>query len=136
MGAISTTSLQLSNSRKQVTAMQTALSRSSGDITQLSKDIYTAKMALNELDLALNGNQAKGEIGARSPATIQSRMFVGFRGLRSTYGPTPTHKESIKIAKAELQTLQGKLNTIVNTTLPTLTKSLQAVGAPLIEGQK
>jgi len=136
MGDISATSLQLSKGMNQVKAMETALTRSSGDITQLSKDIYAAKMALNALDLELNGNQAKGEIGARSPATIQSRMFVGFRGLRTTYGPTPTHKESVKIAKAELQALQGKLNTIVNNTLPTLTKGLQAVGAPLIEGQK
>ena len=135
MTDISMTSLELSTSKNKVNAMQTALSRSSGGITKLSKDIYDAKMALNELDLALNGNSAKGEIGARAPATIQSRMFVGFRGLRTTYGPTAMHKESIQIAKSELQTLQSKLSTIVKTTLPALEKGLQAVGAPMIEGQ-
>ena len=129
------TSLELSNSLNKVKAMQTALSRSSGDITKLSKDIYAAKTALNELDLALNGNSVKGEIGARAPATIQSRMFVGFRGLRTTYGPTAMHKESINIAKTELQALKGELSTIVKTILPALEKSLQAVGAPMIEGQ-
>ncbi len=135
MTDVSATSLQLTNSRNKVKAMQTALSRSNGDISQLSKDIYAAKMALNELDIALNGNSAKGEIGARAPATIQSRMFVGFRGLRTTYGPTPMHKESVKIARTELQSLQGKLATIVDTTIPNLMKGLQAVGAPMIEGQ-
>ncbi len=135
MGDISMTSLELSNSMNKIKAMQTALSRSSGDISKLSKDIYDAKTALNELDLALNGNSVKGEIGARAPATIQSRMFVGFRGLRTTYGPTTMHKESINVAKSELQALQGKLSTIVKTTLPALEKGLQAVGAPMIEGQ-
>ncbi len=135
MTDVSATSLQLTNSRNKVKAMQTALTRSNGDITKLSKDIYAAKVALNELDIALNGNSAKGEIGARAPATIQSRMFVGFRGLRTSYGPTPMHKESVKIARTELQALQGKLATIVDTTLPNLMKGLQAVGAPMIEGQ-
>ena len=135
MSDISATSLTLSKGMDKVKAMQTALARSSGDITQLSKEIYDAKMALNALDLALNGNQAKGEIGARSAATIRSRMFVGWRGLSTTYGPTAMHKESVNIAKSELQVLKGKLSAIVDTTLPALAKGLQAVGAPMIEGQ-
>ncbi|MFK7981014.1 MAG: hypothetical protein AB8G86_13595, partial [Saprospiraceae bacterium] len=63
-----------------------------------------------------------------------------FKGLKlRNVGPAFTsgrimHKESISIAKSELQTLKGKLSSIVKTTLPALEKGLQAVGAPMIEG--
>ena len=135
MGDISATFLQLSTSMDKVKAMETALSRSSGDITQLSADLFAAKSDLNKLDLMLNGNKAKGEIGARTPPTVQGRMFVGFRGLRTTYGPTVTHKKSVADAKTELKGIKSELLNIVNSVLPKLESSLKTVGAPMIEGQ-
>ncbi len=135
MGDISATSLQLSTSMDKVKAMETALSRSTGDITQLSADLFEAKTALNKLDLMLNGNKAKGEIGARTPPTVQGRMFIGFRGLRTTYGPTATHKKSVANAKTALTGIQTELTNIVDKVMPKLESSLKTVGAPLIEGQ-
>ena len=119
----------------KVKAMETALSRSTGDITQLSADLFEAKTALNKLDLMLNGNKAKGEIGARTPPTVQGRMFIGFRGLRTTYGPTATHKKSVADAKTALTGIQSELTNIVDKVMPKLESSLKTVGAPLIEGQ-
>lgn len=135
MGEISATSLSLSNSIDKIKAMETALSRSSGDITQLSADVFAAKKDLNKLDLMLNGNSAKGEIGARTPPTVQGRMFIGYRGLMTTYGPTLTHKKSVADAKTELKSIQSALKDIVSSVLPKLESSLKSVGAPMIEGQ-
>ena len=133
---ITATSLQLEKGINTVNAMETALTRSNGDITQLSAAVHQAKMALNDLDFQLNGNKAKDEIGARNAPTIRSRMFIGYRGLSTSYGPTPTHRQSIDIAKKQLISLKAKLGDIVKNTIPNLEKDLQNAGAPLIEGQE
>ncbi len=135
MSEISATSLALSNSIDKVNAMEKSLYSASGDVSKLSGDIHAAIMALNKLDLAMNGNKAKGEVGERGAPTIRSRMFVGFRGLRTSYGPTPTHRASIKTARAELEDLKMNLFEIMDKTMPKLEQDLRAVGAPMLEGQ-
>ena len=131
---VSTSAYQLDQAMKKVDAMETALARSSADMT-LYKDIYRAKMDLNALDLQLNGNKAKAEIGERDAPTIRNRMFIGYRGLSTNYGPTPNHRQSIEIAKQELADMNTKLMKLVETELPRIEKALQKAGAPLIEGQ-
>ena len=107
----------------------------SNAIAGFSTAVFSAKKDLNKLDLMLNGNSAKGEIGARTPPTVRGRMFIGYRGLMTTYGPTPTHKKSVADAKTELKTIQSALSDIVDSVLPKLESSLKSVGAPMIEGQ-
>jgi photosystem II stability/assembly factor-like uncharacterized protein len=135
MTNISATSYLLNNSMDRVKAMQTALSRSDADASNLSNQLYETQKELNELDFILNGNKAKNEIGARNNPTVRSRMFVGYRGLMTTYGPTAMHKESVEIAKSELTSIQDRVEKISKDQLPSLEKALQAAGAPLIEGQ-
>ncbi|MEM6321070.1 MAG: glycosyl hydrolase [Bacteroidota bacterium] len=132
---ISATSATLAKSMDKVKAMEKAIYSASGDVAQLSKDIYDTKMALNELDLAMNGNKAKQEIGERDVPTIRNRMFVGYRGLMTSYGPTPTHRATIKTAKEELETLKVELLDIVDNKIPQLESALSNVGAPMLEGQ-
>jgi len=135
MSEITATSQALSNSMDKINAMEKSLYSASGDVSKLSGDIHNTKMALDKLDLAMNGNKAKGEVGERGAPTIRSRMFVGFRGLRTSYGPTPTHRESIKIARAELEDLKLNLFEIMDKTFPKLEQGLRVVGAPMLEGQ-
>ena len=48
----------------------------------------------------MNGNKSKDEIGEKSNPTILYRLFVAIECLdMSTYGPTPTHRKSLEIAK-------------------------------------
>lgn len=135
MSNLSATSLLLENSQKKVKAMQTALSKSSSEDKTLYTSLYTLQQQLDELDLKMNGNKAKQEIGANDVPTIRSRMFAGFRGLRTSYGPTPNHKKSVAIAKEQLSQLTTVLQKIENDDIPALEKALQKIGAPLIEGQ-
>ncbi|MEM1119086.1 MAG: glycosyl hydrolase [Bacteroidota bacterium] len=135
MTEISATASALKKSMDKVKAMEKAIYSANGDVAQLSKDIYDTKMALNKLDLAMNGNKAKQEIGERDAPTIRGRMFVGYRGLRTSYGPTPTHRESIKIARAELEDLKLELFEIMDKKMPQLEAALLNVGAPMLEDQ-
>ncbi len=132
---LSATSYLLNKSKNKVKAMQTALSRTNIDGGALYTDLYNLKQELYELDEAVNGNQSKGEIGERSAPTVWSRMFIGFRALNTTYGPTAMHKKSLEIAQAELATIQEQLEKISEEKIPQLEKVLAAAGAPWIEGQ-
>ena len=133
--AVFATSYLLDESKKKVNAMQTALSRTNIDGGSLYTELYNLKRELYELDEAMNGNASKSEIGERSAPTVQSRMFLGYRALNTTYGPTAMHKKTVEIAKTELATIQEKLKTISKEKIPQLEKALAAAGAPWIEGQ-
>ena len=83
----------------------------------------------------MNGNSTKDEIGERYAPTVRSRMFVGFRGMSTTYGPTETHKMSVKIAMKELKGINTALERISEVDIPALEEKLAKLGAPWIEGQ-
>jgi len=97
--------------------------------------IYQAKQQLLDLDMKVNGDPAKIEIGERTNPTPRNRMFVGFRALNTTYGPTAMHRESIEIGKKQLSNIKSELKQIVDTIIPGIEKELKALGAPWIEGQ-
>ena len=132
---ISATSTTLENKLKLVNAMQTALSRASKDSEDLVTRIYNAKQQLLDLDIKVNGNDTKDEVGERSNPTPRNRMSVGFRALRTTYGPTAMHKESMEIGKKQLSEIKSELKQITDTVLPGIESDLKALGAPWIEGQ-
>jgi hypothetical protein len=72
--------------------------------------IAALQQGLDALDTQLNGNPAKNEIGEKGKPTIGNRLFALNRGIStSTYGPTPTHLETVRIITAEQQAINDKL---------------------------
>ena len=134
-GGIFAASLVLDKSVDRINAIQTALSRSNIEPGQLDARVHDLKRKLMDLEEKMNGNQSKEEIGERNPPTLRSRFFVAYRGLSTTYGPTPLHRQSLAIAKKEFEGLNDQLNQLSNEEIPDLEKSLMGAGAPWIEGQ-
>ena len=60
---------------------------------------------------------------------------MGYRGLSTTYGPTPMHRESLAIAIKEMKEMKTKVEKMSEEEIPRLEKALQSAGAPWIEGQ-
>ena len=120
---------------EKVDAMMVALERANTEPGALNKELYDLKQQLYNLEEKLNGNQTKNEIGERNAPTIGSRLRIGRRGLSTTYGPTPLHRESLAIAKKELGTIADAVEEISTTTIPALERNLQKAGAPYIHGQ-
>ncbi|MEO0337777.1 MAG: glycosyl hydrolase, partial [Bacteroidota bacterium] len=130
----SAVNVMMDQSMDKVKAMQTALSRSDVDNPGLNEQLYTIMQDLHNINEEMNGNRSKSTIGERNKPTIGSRMSVAFRGMNTTYGPTKTHRASLKIAQDELASMQGKVEA-VNSQIEELEAPLQAAGAPWIEGQ-
>jgi hypothetical protein len=132
VGATTTT---LNNSMDRIGAMQRALMRAETSDADLIKQLHATRQKLIDLNQEVNGNPAKGEIGERNPPSVQSRMFVGIRGLRTTYGPTAMHQQSVEIAEKQIAGIITKLQAINSTEIPALESALITAGAPWIEGQ-
>ncbi|MEM7372615.1 MAG: glycosyl hydrolase [Bacteroidota bacterium] len=134
-GAVFAASMVLDKSKNRINAIQTALGRSSVEPGQLDNQLHQLKQKLLDLDEKMNGNPSKEEIGERNPPTVRSRMFIAFRGMSTTYGPTPLHKRSMEIAKKEFTSLNAELEEISKNEIPALEKAVSGAGAPWIEGQ-
>jgi photosystem II stability/assembly factor-like uncharacterized protein len=132
---LSATSNTLQKQLDTIHAMQTALARAEKEAPDLVRQLHETRMRLLELDEAMNGSGAKDEIGERGPPTPRSRLFVGYRALRTTYGPTSMHRETVAVGQRELSALKADLEEIVDTVLPDLERALEAAGAPPIEGR-
>ena len=121
--------------RSKVQAMQTALERTSIEPGKLDAQLYQLKQKLLNLQEKMEGDPAKEEIGESNPPTIQSRLSVAGRGMRSTYGLTPTHVKSMEIARKQLKEIKSELEMIHTQEIPKMESALKAAGAPWIEGQ-
>lgn len=133
--SVSMTSILLREGTERVRAMRTALSRSDVDSPELAAQLYSLNNALMDLDIRMNGDKAKAEIGELQKPTINSRMGVARRGLSTTYGPTQMHAESLEIARAEYLEVESLVNTLTTIEIPKLERALQEAGAPWIVGQ-
>jgi hypothetical protein len=127
-------SMALNNSLKKIDNLQTALSRAPAAPGNLDKQLHDLRHTLLKLDGQLNGNRSKQQVGELNKPTIDYRLGVAMSGTRlSTYGPTPTHKRSLEIAKTQFSEFKIALEDILNVQLPKLEKALQDAGAPWIK---
>lgn len=132
--AVTTTSNTLEAQLDKVHALQTALARADQDAPDLVSRLYEARAQLLELQEEMEGSEAKNEIGERNPPSPTSRLYVGYRALNTTYGPTEMHRETVQAGRQELNDLQGRLNELAETVIPELEREVQATGAPPVEG--
>jgi len=101
-GQMASFSNQMEKLMDKVEAMETALARADRPSNDLVTRLHEARQTLQALDRAVRGYRSKSEVGERNPPSPQSRLFVGFRGLNTTYGPTEMHKATVAIGKAEM----------------------------------
>ena len=124
----------ITNTFERIAHLETALELTMTD-GALDSELHGLKTELYDIESALNGNQAKAEVGEVGPHTIRNRLMVaGFGSAFSTYGPTPTHRRSFEIAQEEFANVRTRLNSLTSTSLPAFERKLQAAGAPWTPG--
>lgn len=135
VGSASTLGLSIRNTLSKIDAMSKALSRSTLAPGTLDKELHDLRAKAIALDMAYSGNKSKQQMGEKVKPTIGERLFAVYRGIsRSTYGPTEMHKNSLKIANAELQKYRTTLEEI-NTNITRISGTLIEGGAPWVESE-
>jgi hypothetical protein len=67
---------------------------------------------------------------------VSARLSFAASGTRdSTYGPTPAHKKSMKLAEQGFRDVRRRLNRLLMEQLPAFEKRLRDAGAPWSTGQ-
>ena len=133
---VSATSALLSETADRLDAIHAALLRASVPAGDLDLRTQQLERRVEELRQRLSDNPRRARLNERGPIPIQRRVSVVSSGISlSTYGPTPTHRQSYEIARAELDGLTAELTTIVDTELPALESDLEAAGVPWTPGR-
>jgi photosystem II stability/assembly factor-like uncharacterized protein len=120
---------------QKVEAMQVALSRAENPDPGLASRLYETRLELLELREALEGSEAKDEIGERDPPTPDDRLDVGEDGLDTTYGPTELHRRTVEAGRNELAAIRRQIDRLVGEVVPELERALEGTGAPPVEGR-
>lgn len=114
--------------------MLAAYARAARTDTTLLADLLEAREALQALDIAVNGERARGEVGEkRATPVLDDRINnAGEGGGSISYGPTATHRESLAQAEELLSGLESRLRVIADRTASFEERS-KAIGAPALE---
>lgn len=128
--------VELEEGTNIVNAMQRALQQAKKPSANLYAEIYSAREAFLDLNALMNGNSAKNQIGEDNPPSPGNAVTVGGRALGNTYGPTSNHIKALDRAEKQLAGVKDRLETLMQTTLPTLRSALKEAGAPRIAGQQ
>ncbi|MCX8212637.1 MAG: glycosyl hydrolase [Lewinella sp.] len=123
----------LGDLEKQVKSMETALERSAIAPGKLNEEVYALQDEVRKLTRIMEGSPAREEVGENGPPTVSSHFFAGYRGLSTTYGPTPNMERSLGIAKDMMKAVMPKIAALA-AKLPTLREQLQTAGAPYMIG--
>ncbi len=134
---LSATSMALREASQKLKRMEIALGRSQSVPGTLDKQIHDLSAQLYRMEKQLSGDPLRREVGEKSQPTIGNRINVATTGTRSsTYGPTPTHQQNLKMAKQQLDALSAELQQILDTEMPALEKALKEVKAPAVKGMR
>ena len=113
--------------------METALNRAAIAPGKLNQEVYALQDEVRTLSRVMEGSPARAEVGEKAPPTVSDYFFAGFRGLSTTYGPTPNMERSLGIAKDMVMEVMPKIKALA-AKLPELRKQLKAAGAPYMIG--
>jgi len=97
--------------------------------------IYATRQEIMDIEKKMNGDPVKDQVGELYETSPRSMMYLGYRALRTTYGPTEMHKNGLQVGIKKLAAIKSDLSKINSGKIKDLEKRLKDAGAPWIEGQ-
>ena len=122
----------LKQSLNKISDFKKALSRIKINPGELNSNIFKLENTLREMNLEINGSDAKKQIGEKRTPTIQNRLSVAQRGLSTTYGPTMLHKKSMNLASKGVKLIKPKVEKIYDEDIPKIKNALIKAGSPYL----
>ncbi len=133
----SATHYALDEAQNKVKMLALALQRSKASPGNLDQQLHGIRSELLDISHQLNGDASKFEVYLNNVKTVSNLIGVAELGTSfSTYGPTPTHRQSLKLALKKLDLEKVKLKAIIELKIPALEKQLRENGAPWVKQQR
>ncbi|MGB5890873.1 MAG: glycosyl hydrolase, partial [Thermoanaerobaculia bacterium] len=126
----------LDQTAERLQLIKHALMKSTVNDALLDDEARALEQKVFELRGALRGNKRQEDIGEPMPHTIGRRLSAASIGtMLSTYGPTPTHRQTLAIAQEELEEVKQGLKQLLQVDLPAFEDQLEAAGVPWTPGR-
>jgi hypothetical protein len=108
----------------------------SGAPAALRDKARSIELELLGLQQIINGDPSRALYGDEGPVSVNARVNAAMMGVfRSTYGPTPTHREALEIAERKFGVAETALREIVEQRMPELRLELDRSGVPWTPGR-
>ncbi|MGB5434538.1 MAG: glycosyl hydrolase [Maribacter sp.] len=126
----------IKESKNKLKYIKAAIKRSEQPYGTLAKSVLDIENKFKEVDVALYGDPVKYELDISQPQTASTRIgIMGYEQKYSTSAPTKTHKDNYAIARAEIDVLKKKVETLFNSDIKQLEEQLIKSGAPYTPGR-
>ncbi len=135
-GQISAARYALEDAVEDVETMQSMLAVTASAPGALDAKVHDLRQQLYDLDKALTGDKSRGAVGDYDVHNVTSWLSHAYNGVdNSSYGPTPSHRQSLEYATQEFAPIRAGLQKLIEEDIPALRKALLDAGAPWGRGQ-
>jgi photosystem II stability/assembly factor-like uncharacterized protein len=119
----------------QLVEIKQALKQSDKGNTQLFEEAREIELKLKDIRELLAGNTTKSRYNESDRISVMSRVNSAMNAMRTTYGPTLTHRQDFDIAKKEFEVLIGQIKELIEIDFINLQKKLEVAGLPWTSGR-
>ncbi len=119
----------------QLTEIKEALKRSpkgGGELIEMAREL---ELGLKDVRELLAGGTVKSGFNEPDRISIRRRVGSANNAIKSTYGPTKTHRQDYAIAREEFEAVLGRVKKLIETDFVNLQKKLEAAGVPWTPGR-
>lgn len=127
--------LALPTLQQRVQHLAQALERTRSAPAELDRELDTLRRQVYALNRAVNGIPQAEAVGHQRAPGLGERLFVAQIGTQlSTYGPTPTHEQSLSLAEQAYSQIRADWVELTERRLPAFERALIDAGAPWVPG--
>jgi len=122
--------------RKELADIETMMSRMQSSVPDAGAKMASITAALFDIEETIFGNSMQEGIGGYGPTSVTTWLGHAMRGVsNSSYGPTPSHRQSVAYARDAFGPARDRLNALIESEIPALRAELQEAGAPWTVGE-
>ena len=120
---------------EQLAEIKQALSHSGRGNSQLFEEARELELEFKDIVERLAGNTVKSQYREPDRLSTMTRINSAMSGMRSTYGPTQTHRRDCEIAREEFETILGQVRELIEVDFVNLQRKLEEAGLPWTSGR-
>ena len=123
------------DARKSLDKIATMIERMANPTPDAYAQVHEIRVELHDIEETVFGNDVQADIGGYEPMSVSSWLGHAMRGVsNSSYGPTPSHRQSIEYARSAFGPVKERLNELIENKIPALKAELHEAGAPWTVG--
>lgn len=116
--------------------MKSALKRSEQPVGPLYKQIVAVEDEIREINKGMYGDPVKYSLDISQPQTPANRLgILSYEQKYTTSSTTTTHRDTFNIAKAELEAIFNRMESLISGPMKQLEEAMKQAGMPYTPGR-